>query len=116
MNKQTTPPADNRPMIPTVTQDYVDVNKDVYDAQSKLLVLVDDFLACGAGCSPTEAINDLLYEWLITPAAVLASDHSRRKLLIVLQLVTFLSDLRDELANVNWLTEEARKLREVGHE
>lgn len=116
---QTPPPVDNRPtpcgpLIPAVTSECVEVNRDVYEAQTKLLELVDDFTSWGVNCGPIEVINDLLYRWLTTTPVDLSYERNQGKLRMALSLVDFLTDLKNLTKETTWTIEEAEKQQREG--
>lgn len=97
------------PKLTTVGPEQIQVNKSVYEAQTRLLELVDDFLLRGKGVTPIEAINELLFECLSTPHTTLASKGNEAKLWIALELASFLSKLKQYADNTDYLVEEAHR-------
>ncbi|GAB4032814.1 hypothetical protein [Spirosoma gilvum] len=97
------------PKLTTVGPEQVQVNKSVYEAQTRLLELVDDFLRRGKGVTPIEAINELLFEWLSTPHTTLASTRDEAKLWIALELASFLSKLKQYADQADYRLEEAHQ-------
>ncbi|ADB41294.1 hypothetical protein [Spirosoma linguale] len=88
--------ADNQPNL---TQ-QVKVNRQVYEAQKKLLALVEDFIDCHGVSSPVEVVNDLLFRWLTLPSTDLALDTNRTQLLVAQQIINFLTELSESAAKL----------------
>lgn len=79
---------------PNPTQ-HIEINRQVYEAQTKLVTLVSDFIGCHGASSPVEVVNDLLFRWLTLPSTDLALDTNRTQLLVAQQLVNFLTELSE---------------------
>ncbi|MVM31189.1 hypothetical protein GO755_14195 [Spirosoma sp. HMF4905] len=105
--------AQNRVKIP-ITTDYrlitpplANVSDEVYQVQTMLLNVVDDFMEYR---TPIEEINNLLEKWLTTPAVDLSDKNNARQLSLMLKLVNFLVELRESHTNLEYMAKrEAQK-------
>ncbi|MBD2753770.1 hypothetical protein [Spirosoma validum] len=90
----------NSPDTPDNRQETIDA------AQSALLALVDDYVNIGYVSGPIQAINDLLYAWLITPSTNLQNQTGQNQLYTVLELIGFLTKLYELQVNVEFTAKE----------
>lgn len=99
------------PLSPAISpDDSVSIYADCYEAQERLLDVVDEYLQT---VSPVSAINNLLEYWLTTPPVDLSNTVNYRQLHTVLQLINFLVMLKDCDDALKLVTDERRK--EVSH-
>lgn len=92
-----------------ITSEYVSINKDVLNAQEKIIALVFDYL--GHIDSPVDALNDLLYGWLLTSPNWNKSFNARQ-LKTLLNLTGLLFDLQGRLTSLHYFENEAEKLQQ----
>jgi len=94
---QTSQASDSRP------SDYIDVNRQVYQAQTKLLELVDDYWQEAGLGTPVAVINQLLYHWLTTSTGDLARTVNCNQLHTLHALINFLTQLFESTTELDTL-------------
>ncbi len=82
---QTPLPADKRPDSR--------INPRIFQAQTALLELTDQFVAVGFEHGPQQAISHLLTQWLTTPADELSTQASSDQFHCTLLFIDFLREL-----------------------
>jgi hypothetical protein len=88
---------------------HIVVNRQVYEAQTKLLALVEDFTSCHGASSPVEVVNDLLYRWLTLPTTNLALDANQAQLLVAQQLINFLTELSESATRLVAINDQCER-------
>jgi hypothetical protein len=78
---------------------YIDVDRDVYEVQTRLLELVDAYMD---HTSPIVAINDLLEKWLTSAPVDLSDPMNKHQLSMILRLIDFLVELKQ--SREAWVT------------
>lgn len=97
--------ADNRP------NELLTVDRNLYEAQTRLLRLVDDFMAGDNASGPIEVINDLLYNWLTMPTTDLINLPSNSdRLSTAFSLVNFLAKAYEELSGIQYLVQKQKEV------
>jgi len=83
--------------------DYIDVNREIYEAQTRLLKIVDDYWQDAGLGEPVEVINQLLYYWLTTSSTDLSLMANRDQLHTAHVLISFLTHLFETSSLVDYL-------------
>jgi hypothetical protein len=77
------------------------INPRIYEAQTRLLDLSDQFVTLGFEQGPMQAIGDMLTHWLTTPTEKLAADQLRAMQLLIGLLSTFYSATSQPLTSAS---------------
>lgn len=94
------------PQTPSLADDRPGCNSiddRIYEAQTALLKVVDDFWDKAEIADPVSAMNDLLYHWLTTPRAGLTKNVDENQLFTVLSLINFLTLLYQSSSHIDYL-------------
>lgn len=108
---------ESRRFTPLSPDERETMNKQLYALQGQLLEMVDSIASVqGEGTDPVTLIADLLQDLLSRPADELASDYNRDKFRIGLQLIAFVSEVRQVLYQHEVITNRLEGGKEVSND
>ncbi len=106
---------ETRRFTPLTPDERAELVQQLSNMQGELLDLVDSITSIQDRTDPVTLIADLLQDLLSRPAEELASDYSREKFRTGLQLIAFLSEVRQWLSRREVIADALEAGKEVSN-